>query len=164
MDILKIALKEYDTHELPGQPANPRIQQYFREVGRPEWKSDEIPWCAVFLNWCLVQVGAPTCGTGLAESFLEYGTPTYSPELGDVVVFSAKQNGGKMNHVALFVREVNNLVYILGGNQSDTVNITSVPKSYVSAYRKIPKGIPPDDPSHKYNSATGKLNPNYKGK
>lgn len=160
-DIVLLALKEYATHEHPGVASNVRIQQYFREVGRPEWKSDEIPWCACFINWLLVQIGAPTCGRGLAESFTEYGTETKTPELGDIVVFIGNRNPGGVNHVALFIRKVDDRVYFLGGNQSDQVNIESLPASYVETYRKIPKGIRPDDPRNKFNTATGELNPNY---
>lgn len=161
MKIYEVALKEYATHEIPGALANIRIQQYFREVGRPEWKSDEIPWCAVFINWCLIQIGLPTCGRGLAESFAIYGTETSKPELGDIVVFEGNKNPIEMNHVAIFIRKINDLVYFLGGNQSDTVNIMSVPAAYVSTYRKLPQGIPPDDPRNKYNTNTGQLNPKY---
>lgn len=161
IDIIKIALQEYATREIPGINSNKRILQYFREVGRPEWKSDEIHWCAVFVNWCLVQIGSPVCGTGLAESFLKYGTQTNRPELGDIVVFFAGQNSGKINHVGFFIKIVDKSIYVLGGNQNDEVNIVALPVKEVTAFRKIPKGIAPDDPRHKYNTATGEPNPKY---
>lgn len=161
MDIIKIALKEYKTHQFPGVSENVRILQYFRETGRPEWKSDEIPWCAIFANWCLVQIGAPTCGRGLAASFLEYGTPTNTPELGDIVVFSHPETQYGLQHVSFFVRKLDGLVYCLGGNQSNEVNITAFQEKEVTAYRKIPKAIAPDDVHNKYNTATGQLNPKY---
>lgn len=161
MDIIKIALQEYATHEIAGPAYNARIVQYFREVGRPEWKQDEIPWCACFINWCLVQIGSPTCGRGLAEAFSDYGTETHRPELGDIVVFDARKNSGQINHVGLFVKIVDKFIYVLGGNQSDDVNIIAVPVKEVTSFRKIPKGTPPDDPHYKYNAATGELNPRY---
>lgn len=162
IDIVAIALKEYATHEKPGVSSNVRILQYFREVGRPEWKSDEIPWCAIFINWCLVQIGSPTCGTGLSASFLEYGTPTSAPELGDIVVFCHPESQYGLQHVSLFIRKIDGLVYCLGGNQDDTVNIMAFQESEVTAYRKVAKGIAPDDSHNKFNTATGQPNPNYK--
>lgn len=138
MKLIEIALKEYATHEVVGTVTNPRIQQYFNEIGRPEWKQDEIPWCAVFMNWCLIQIGLPTCGQGLAESFAIYGTETITPELGDIVVFEGTKNGDQMNHVAIFIRKLDNRVYFLGGNQDNQVNISSAPETWVSEYRKLP--------------------------
>lgn len=161
MDTIKIALGEYGTGEIAGPGANPRILQYFQEVGRPEWKSDEIPWCAIFANWVLKQLGKPTAGTGLASAFLTYGTQTNRPVLGDIVVFGTNKPTDPMQHISFYIKTVAGLVYCLGGNQNNEVNIEGFPLQYVSGYRKLPITIAPDDPHNKYNTDTGQLNPKY---
>ena len=47
-----IALKERGVIELPGPRHNPRILEYHR-ASNGNFDSDEIPWCASFVNWCL---------------------------------------------------------------------------------------------------------------
>jgi uncharacterized protein (TIGR02594 family) len=72
-----------------------------------------------------------------ARDFLNYGTETDKPEIGDIVVFWRISKDSIYGHVAFFVAEHNNLIYVLGGNQQDSVNISPFSKTQVLSYRKI---------------------------
>jgi uncharacterized protein (TIGR02594 family) len=69
MNTLDIALKEYGIWEWPGAENNPRVLNYFKEIGQGWVKDDETAWCAAFVNWCLVKSGKPQTGSLAARSF-----------------------------------------------------------------------------------------------
>ena len=139
MKPFEVALREYGTWEWPGSEHNPRVLQYFKEIGHAWVKDDETAWCAAFVNWCLLQAGKPQTGKLNARSFLEYGQGTESPVLGDLVVLWRISRDSGFGHVGFFVRMSANSIYILGGNQSDQVNIQKFPKTQVLGYRKVPE-------------------------
>ena len=138
MDIISIALKEYGTHDILGTNSNPRVLQYFKDIGQAWVKDDDTAWCAAFIGWVLKQAGKPSTGSLAARSYLNYGVATDSPELGDLVVFWRINKVGPYGHVAIFVKDAGDMIYVLGGNQSDGVNITAFAKANVLGYRKIP--------------------------
>lgn len=79
--------------------------------------SPSIPWCAAFVKGILNKCGINTEGTNAqARSFLGWGKEIEEPIFGAIVIFNS--------HVA-FVWEVRDdgTYTILGGNQSDKVNI-----------------------------------------
>ena len=80
-----------------------------KDAGTPI-ESSETPWCAIFVNGILAQCGLDTTGTMRARDFTEYGQEC-EERVGAIVVYRS--------HVG-FVPEIGK---ILGGNQSDGVNI-----------------------------------------
>lgn len=72
--------------------------------------SSETPWCAIFVNAILVRVGLQTTGTLRARDFAEYGEAC-EEKVGAIVVYKS--------HVGF----VPGKGKVLGGNQSDGVNI-----------------------------------------
>ena len=72
--------------------------------------SSETPWCAIFVNAILAMAGLKTTGTMRARDFAEYGEAC-EEKFGAIVVYKS--------HVG-FVSEIGK---VLGGNQSDGVNI-----------------------------------------
>ncbi len=139
MNPLDIALKEYGVWEWPGTDNNPRVLNYFKEIGQTWVKNDETAWCAAFVNWCLVKAGKPQTGSLAARSFLSYGVSTKNPQLGDIVVFWRGKIDGAEGHVGFYISETQSYVYVLGGNQSDQVNILRFSKAQLLDYRQIPK-------------------------
>lgn len=138
MNPLDIALKEYGVWEWTGADHNPRVLNYFKEIGQSWVHDDETAWCAAFVNWCLVKAGKPQTGSLAARSFLSYGVSTKNPQLGDLAVFWRGQKNGAEGHVAFYISETQNYVYVLGGNQTDQVNIQRHSKAQLLDYRKIP--------------------------
>lgn len=123
--------------EVPGAKHNPEILQMWRDIKRGGIKSDEVPWCAAFVGACLERVDIESTRFEGARSYASWGQKLAAPVVGCVVVFS-RTGGG---HVGFVVGqdEAGNLL-VLGGNQSDEVNVRAFPRSRVTAYR-WPAGI-----------------------
>lgn len=140
MKHLLIALKEYATTEVAGSGNNPEVVKYAQDNPAFSWvTTDETAWCAIFLNWCLMQAGVKGTGKANARSFLDWGAPVTSPELGDIVVFWRGKPDGWQGHVAIYINEDDSKIYCLGGNQSDKVNIAGYSKSQLLGYRRAPE-------------------------
>lgn len=68
-----------------------------------------------------------------ARSWVGFGVKTKTPKEGDMVVFS-RGNNGWSGHIAWFISRGVYSVTHLGGNQSNTVNISSTSRARVLAY------------------------------
>lgn len=138
MNQILIALREYAEHDIVGTNNNARVLSYFKDIGHKWVTNDDTAWCAAFVNWVLKKADKP--GTGLlnARSFLTYGVSTKTPELGDIVVLWRVSKTSALGHVGFFIKETPQGIYILGGNQNDSVNITLFNKTQVLDFRKLP--------------------------
>ena len=132
------ALGEYGQKEIAGVENNSEILKYSSEIGQKWVTNDEVPWCAAYVNWIIKKIGKIGTNKLTSRSFLDYGTPTLTPEIGDIVVLGAIDNEKEYGHVGFFIKKTDNIVYILGGNQSDQVNITAFNIRRVLSYRKLP--------------------------
>ena len=136
--IIDIALGEYGVAEITGQQDNPRVLDYFDASGFNGKKlKDETAWCSAFANWVAIQAGVSSSGKLNARSWLDVGQEVTSPEKGDVVIFWRGSPSDWRGHVAFFIRETANWVYVLGGNQGNRVSIKDYPKSRVLGYRRL---------------------------
>lgn len=127
---LRIAFAESSSgvKEIPGNQHNPRILAYHQATSLKA-TSDEIAWCASFVNWCLREAGFTGTNSARARSFLNYGEPVALNDIraGDIVVFS-RGNNPAQGHVAFFCewRDVRKgTMNVCGGNQSNQVSITT---------------------------------------
>lgn len=109
---------------------NPKVVAYFKDSGNPGVKDDETAWCAAFVGAMLRRAGVKSTGALNARSYLDWGTPVdrKNAQPGDVVVFK-RGNSSWQGHVAFFVKDRGALIDVLGGNQSNAVNV----KGYQSA-------------------------------
>lgn len=130
-----LAIQEYGVKGQPGATHNSQILRYFLYAGFKQIKDDETAWCAAFVNWALVRAGLEGTKSLMARSFLKYGYPTLAPKLGDLAVFWRGSKDSAFGHVGFFIKETKDAVYVLGGNQSNAVNITPFPKSQLLGYR-----------------------------
>lgn len=134
--IVQEAIKLYGTKEIAGDKNNPVILGWGDELGGwidEYYTADSIPWCGLFVGVCAKRAGFPFGQKALsALEWTKWGTPVKVPMLGDVLVFK-RQGGG---HVALYVGEDDTHYHILGGNQSDEVNIVRKPKNQLYAARR----------------------------
>jgi len=129
-----IALEDYGTKEIDGSMNNAKIMQYYRDVGQTWITSEDVAWCAAFVGSCLERALIASSRLLNARSYLKWGIATTKPKVGDIAVFSRGSNPAE-GHVAFFIREEGSNVFILGGNQANAVNITTMPKSTVLGYR-----------------------------
>lgn len=95
----------------------------------------ETPWCAGFLNAIERQQGRAGTGELTARSYLKYGEAIDSPIRGDIVVFK-RGNSSWEGHVAIFIHRRNGNVYVLGGNQDNSVSLKNYPAKDVLGYRR----------------------------
>jgi uncharacterized protein (TIGR02594 family) len=127
-----IAKNETGTNEITGAKHNPRIIEYHATTTLKA-TTDEVPWCASFVNWVMKQAGLKITGSASARSWCKYGEEV-EPQYGCIVVTSRGDNP-QAGHVGFLVRVSADRVWLLGGNQSNTVKISSFPRSRVLNYR-----------------------------
>lgn len=91
---------------------------------------------------CAKRAGKPLAKVPLqALSWAAWGAPSRTPSLGDVLVF-VRAGGG---HVGLYVGEDATHFHVLGGNQSDAVNIKRIERTrFVGARRHYSIAPPPN--------------------
>jgi uncharacterized protein (TIGR02594 family) len=134
---LEIAESKLGEHEVSGPEANSFIVECLESttLGSPENQSDETAWCSAFVGWCLEQAGVESTHSAWARSYLEWGKEVDDPSPGAIVVFERGSNSG---HVAFFVQynPDNEMVQVLGGNQSDSVSLAWFPWSRVIGVRE----------------------------
>jgi uncharacterized protein (TIGR02594 family) len=121
---------------------NPKVVDYFAEVGHSWVKDDETAWCAAFVGAMLKRAGLPHTGKLNARSYLGWGEDiaVEDAQLGDVVVFSRGNPNGWKGHVAFLhgFTDRGDLL-VLGGNQGNQVNIKSYSRSRLLGIRRIEK-------------------------
>lgn len=137
---MAIARKEEGTRETSGKAANPRIIEYHATTTLRA-KSDEIAWCASFVNWVLKKAGIKGTNSAAAASWVKWGSPTTARQGAITVIYNASAANSSLstsgNHVGFLVRETNTHYVLLGGNQSNSVKESSFAKTKwrLKAYR-----------------------------
>lgn len=132
---LDTAAKYIGEREIKGPKHNPLIVKWWKDIGASWFKDDETPWCGAYVGGVLKEVGlsVPAKGAGAsARAWNDFGVKLDRPAVGCIVVFT--RNGG--GHVGFVVGKdrFGNLM-VLGGNQSDAVNIKPFNTSRVLGYR-----------------------------
>lgn len=126
---IDVAMSLMGTKEVPGAANNPKIIAWSKVIGGNIEKSyiaDSIPWCGLFVAYCLVSVGIPPVTDALwALNWRNLGEKQASPSFGSVFTMS-RQGGG---HTGFAVSQDKHHWHILGGNQGDSVTITKIVKS-----------------------------------
>jgi len=130
-----IALAELDVEEIAGSAHNPRILEYHATTSLRA-TDDETPWCSSFVNWCVRRAGHNGTDSAAARSWLRWGRPLATPSTGCIVVLSRGSNPAS-GHVGFYEGETGSHVRVLGGNQSNAVNVSSYPKSRLLGYRSV---------------------------
>jgi uncharacterized protein (TIGR02594 family) len=131
-----LALSFYGETPIDGPKDNKQIVEFLESCGYPASTHDEVPWCSAFLVWCFKQCGIETPANAAAISWLEFGTQTDQPKLGDIVVFGWPTLNPIHHHVGFFIRETLNGLYVLAGNQDNTVDIALWRNRSVLSYRR----------------------------
>lgn len=155
--MIREALALYGTMEMPGAKNNPIIVNWARETQTQDdnwYGADSIPWCGLFMAVVAQRSGWKVPSLPLAAlSWVRFGKASTQPSLGDVVVFKRKGGG----HVGLYVGESADSIFVLGGNQSDKVNIARITRSRLVACRRPPYKVKPDTAKPYIYSNSGEL-------
>lgn len=144
--LLKIAEHEIGTKEIPGVKNNPRILHYAARSGLNWVKNDETSWCGIFMGFCIAEIPEcmrnfdyPTTKAATARQWLNAGIPVPEGKKrpGDIVVFWRESKSSWKGHVAIYIREDENNIYCLGGNQRNSVSIQPYTKKRLLGIRRL---------------------------
>lgn len=150
--IVREALALYGITETAGSKSNPIILNWAKEtkIKDDDWYVDDAtPWCGLFAAVVAQRAGWAVPSQPLrALSWGNFGlgVPTHKAVLGDILVFIRKGGG----HVGIYVGEDANNFYVLGGNQSDKVNIAKISKSRIHSVRRPNYKIAQPESAKKY--------------
>ena len=137
INLIEIALNEYGNREIAGAKHNSDVVKYFQETGFKQVKDDETAWCSAFVNWVAMKSDCVYSKKLNAKSWLDVGIKTDKPQLMDVCIFHRGDVKSWQGHVAFFIKETLNGVYVLGGNQMNQVKIEYYPKNKLIEIRDI---------------------------
>lgn len=137
---------------------NQRLREWLRSDGKTLGDPKALPWCGDYVETA-IKLSLPNepfrgplaQNPYWARNWLHFGS-VVDPVYGAVIVFS-RGNGG---HVGFVVGEDNTDFYVLGGNQSDSVNIVRItkgrflgarwPLTYKNPNRPLPRMSPNNIP------------------
>lgn len=131
--VLEMAFSLLGESEIPGSKHNPRIIE-MHSYTTLKAKTDEVPWCSSFVNFCMESSGVKGTGSAAARSWMNWGIKTDSPKRGDIVVIK-RGSSSWQGHVFFYLKEDDKYIYGLGGNQNNMVSIDKFPKSKLLGYR-----------------------------
>lgn len=139
---LAAAWAELGVREIKGSKHDARVMAYYRESGHTEIGNDEVPWCAAFTGAMLKRGGCAGTGSLMARSYLTWGVPLDGARLGAVAVLSRGADPA-LGHVGFVVGAAKGKIYLLGGNQSDSVSVAAFDAKKVLGLRwPAPEEVP----------------------
>jgi uncharacterized protein (TIGR02594 family) len=155
---LRRARQEIGVTEIAGKVHSKRVLSYW-ELAKLYFTDDETPWCAGFVGAMLEDCGIKSTRSGMARSYDKWGQPC-GPVPGAIVTFWRGSKTGGSGHVGfLDARDQNGNLMILGGNQSDAVNIKPFSTSRLIGYR-WPVGFDPSGAALTTVASDGKVSTN----
>lgn len=138
-NVIESASNWLGIHEQSGRQA---LSAFFKKTIGEAVDPVQTAWCAVFVNAVLRESGySGTTGSQakMARSFLAYGETPNKPSEGDIVVLQ-RGSDQRTGHVGFFMgyesRGGQQYVKVLGGNQGNSVNVTTFPASMVLGIRR----------------------------
>lgn len=129
---MKVARMEISQEEIAGNKHNPRIITYHATTTLKA-TADETPWCSSFVNWALLQAGIKGTNSAAAISWMGWGKTANAINGAITVIYNSKAANSSLsssgNHVGFLVQENATHYVLLGGNQSNKVQVSFFPKS-----------------------------------
>jgi uncharacterized protein (TIGR02594 family) len=96
---------------------------------------DKTAWCSSFVDWTLRQAGIAGTGSAWARSWLEWGSQIEIPVYGCITILWRESPESWKGHVGFFVREEEDCIVLLSGNELDEVREYSYPRERLLGYR-----------------------------
>ncbi len=128
-----------------GPGSNPLIIGWGKAL-RIAYSDDETPWCGLFVAHCigsqLTAEPLPANPLG-ARNWGRFGVACPVPQPGAVMVFWRESTASGKGHVAFYVGEDDSAFHVLGGNQSNAVSVTRMPRARFLGARWPVKAPPP---------------------
>lgn len=129
--------------EIRGSKHNATIMGWIKHLGARVLgivvNDDETPWCGTFVAHCIDHAGmTPPKIAVRAKAWADWGANLREEALTPGAILVFQRSGG--GHVGFYVGEDDTCYHVLGGNQSNQVNITRIEKSRCVA-RRWPRGV-----------------------
>ncbi len=140
--VLLQAASQIGVTEVKGEKSNPQIMEYhkYSTIKNMFGFADSVPWCASFVCWALEKVGMGSTNKQLARSFEKWGVSVKAAPLpGDIVTFWRTSPKSGYGHVGFFVKKTTKGIYVLGGNQNDSVNVALFSTAKLTDIRRSSK-------------------------
>lgn len=143
---LAVATSLIGVREVPGAANNPIIMSWGSRLGARvlgiAYGADSVPWCGLFMAWCVVQAGLKPPPIAIrAKAWATWGSDAgmiaTRPPHGAIAVFS-RNGGGHVGPVSAVYS--NGDLEITGGNQGDAVNARRFTRDRLIALR-WPAGV-----------------------
>lgn len=154
------ATRHIGVKEDTSDASNPLIIGWGKKL-RISYGDDEIPWCGLFVAHCigsqLPTEPLPSNPLG-AREWSKFGIAC-SAQPGAVMVFWRESKSSGKGHVGFYVGEDDSAFHVLGGNQSDAVNVKRVGRDRFLGAR-WPSAAPAPTGGPRLVDASGKLSDN----
>jgi len=138
-DLLIEFLSHYGLKEVDGLASNPDIIAMGKDLGYDIKDDSTTAWCSLAINYFAKKCGYEYTGKLDARSWLKMPVVVLKPNMGDIVVLWRNDPKGWEGHVGVFVAWDDRNIYILGGNQSNAINITPYPRERLLGFRQLKK-------------------------
>lgn len=128
------AKKLMGTREIAGKRSNPTIMRWASQIGgtvKNVFTSDAVAWCGLFIGHLMTTNNIKHIGSSKilgARNWGNFGVAC-TPRYGAVMTFWRGSKSGWKGHVGIYVSEDSKYYHIMGGNQSNSVNVTKIAKS-----------------------------------
>lgn len=142
----EIAQRYIGIKEVAGKVSNPQILTML-QLDDSSIQNDEIPWCSAFVNYICWLLRLPRSKSLAARSWLQVGASigVQEAEAGFDIVILKRGGGGQPGpevinapgHVGFYAGFEGETVVILGGNQSDSVNVSRFPFDNILGVRRL---------------------------
>lgn len=133
---LQVAIEEIGIKEIEGPDHHPRIIEYHDTTSG--FSADEVPWCGSFVAWCFTEVGIIVPNRhdkAQARNWTRVGRKLDKPKMGCITVLWRGYPDADSGHVGFYIHKENNSIFILGGNQKNSVNIMGFNQDRLLDYR-----------------------------
>ena len=139
-DLLLKVLENYGLKEVSGADSNPKILEFFKELGY-DWVNDDstTAWCSAMLSYYAKECGYEYNTSLSARDWLKMPVKVIKPVMGHVVIFWRESYKSWKGHVAIYIARDGNIIYCLGGNQNNSLSIAGYPLDQVLGYRELRK-------------------------
>ena len=129
------ALSHLGIREVPGPTSNTTILKWLLKL-KAAWKEDATPWCGTFVAHCLQEADLVFPKFWFrAKAYMEYGTACSKSDIPFGAICVKLRVGGGHVFFAVAQSVDGTLIYGLGGNQHDMVNITPFKLSEIENVR-----------------------------
>ena len=148
---MREAYRLLGTRETRGRGNTAAIMAWAESLDLSQYTGDDIPWCGLFVAHC-IRTGLPretipgVADLLVARRWRSLGTSAAAPQFGDVITYWRGSPSGWSGHVGFWVGSVGAYDLVLGGNQSDSVNIMRIAVSRrLEIRRPVTAPTPPLD-------------------